>query len=105
MSTPPPPSASYLHPAADGSVLLDVHVVPNAPRTAADGVHDGALRVRLKALPIEGRANEALIAWAASTLGVPRSAVELVRGHTARRKHLRIAAGPAAHADWTALGP
>ncbi|MBN9409584.1 MAG: DUF167 domain-containing protein [Burkholderiales bacterium] len=97
------PTESYLHPQAGGDVLLDVHVVPNAPRTQADGTHDGALRVRLKALPVEGRANEALVAWVATTLGVPRSAIGLVRGHSARRKHLRIAALHAAAADWPAL--
>ena len=100
-----PSHASYLSVAADRSVLLDVHVVPNAPRTAADGVHDGALRVRLKALPVEGRANEALIAWVASSLGISRASVELVRGHSARRKHLRIDAQAAAQADWPALAP
>ncbi|MBP7566482.1 MAG: DUF167 domain-containing protein [Burkholderiaceae bacterium] len=98
------PTASYLHPQPGGDVLLDVHVVPNAPRTQPDGTHDGALRLRLKALPVEGRANDALVAWVAQALDIPRPAVTLVRGHTARRKHLRIAAAHAAQADWKALG-
>ncbi len=85
--------------------MVDVHVMPNAPRTAADGVHDGALRVRLKAVPVEGRANDALVAWLAKQLGVPRSAIELVRGHGARRKHLRVAAGYVAAANWDAIAP
>lgn len=100
----PLPSASFLRTEAKtGAVVIDVHVVPNAARTAADGLHDGALRVRLKALPIEGQANQALVAWLAQTLGLPRQAVELVRGASARRKQLRVAASAAAAANWAAL--
>src|SRR5262249_55278638 len=71
-------------------VLLHVSVVPNAKRTEVDGLHDGALRVRLAALPIEGRANGALVAWLAKSLGVPRRGVTLLRGESSRRKQLAI---------------
>jgi len=67
---------------------LTVSVVPNAKRSGADGLHDGALRVRLAAPPVDGKANEALIAWVAEALGLPRRAVSLVRGQTSRRKWL-----------------
>ena len=70
--------------------LLSVSVVPNARRTEVDGLHDGALRVRLAALPIEGRANEALVAWLAKALHVPRREIELLRGDSSRRKQLLI---------------
>lgn len=69
---------------------LAVSVVPNAKRSGADGLHDGALRVRLAAPPVDGKANEALIAWVAESLGLPRRAVSLVRGQSSRRKWLAL---------------
>jgi len=69
---------------------LAVSVSPNARRTAADGLHDGALRVRLAAPPVDGKANELLVAWLAGELGLPRRAVTLVRGQAARRKWLAL---------------
>jgi uncharacterized protein len=78
--------------ASRGDCELLVHVVPNAARTACAGLHDGALRVRLAAPALEGRANAALVAWLAEALGLPRRAVQLVAGETGRRKRLRIAA-------------
>lgn len=101
--TVPLPALSFLHAQKDGAVLVDVHVMPNAARTQIQGLHDGALRVRLHAPPVDGKANLALQAWLAGTLGVPKSAVELVRGATARRKQLRVAASHAAQAEWNRL--
>jgi len=83
-------------------VLLALSVMPNAKRTAVDGLHDGALRVRLAAPPIEGRANEALIAWLAKSLGVPKRDVELLRGESSRRKQLVVAVSYDDAARWLA---
>ena len=80
--------------AAAGGVLLAVSVVPGAKRTELVGLHDNALRIRLAAPPIEGRANEALIAWLAAELSLPRRAVTLERGTSARHKQLRVSATP-----------
>jgi uncharacterized protein (TIGR00251 family) len=82
------------------SLWLAVSVSPNAKRTGADGLHDGALRVRLAAPPVDGKANDTLIAWLASELGLPRRAVTLVRGPTARRKSLQIDAPAEALQAW-----
>jgi uncharacterized protein (TIGR00251 family) len=67
-------------------------VSPNAKRTAADGLHDGCLRVRLNAPPVDGKANDALRAWLARELGLPQRAVTLLRGESARRKTLHLEA-------------
>lgn len=75
--------------AGDGCDLL-VQVVPNAGRTAVAGLHDGALRVRLAAPPIEGRANAELLQWLARALGLPRRAVTLAGGDLSRRKRLHV---------------
>lgn len=75
---------------ADGCELL-VQVVPNAGRTGCAGLHDGVLRVRLAAPPIDGRANLALVQWLAQSLALPKRAVRLMSGDGARRKRLHIA--------------
>lgn len=99
------PQLPFLRIEKDGAVIVDVHVMPNAPQTLIQGLHDGALRVRLKAPPVDGKANLALQAWLAQTLGVPRTSVELIRGDTARRKQLRVAASHVKAADWERLTP
>jgi uncharacterized protein (TIGR00251 family) len=84
------------------AAVLRLAVVPNAKRTQVDGLHDGALRVRLAAPPIEGRANEALVAWLAKSLGVPRRDVALTQGASGRRKVVVIAMAPELVATWLA---
>ena len=84
------------------AVWLAVSVQPNAKRTAADGLHDGALRVRLCAPPVDGKANQLLIEWLAGELGLPKRAVRLVRGDTSRRKWLALDATEARIAAWLA---
>lgn len=96
------PAVPFLRSESTGSVMVDIHVVPNAPQTRIDGLHDGALRVRLKAPPVDGKANQALIAWLAGTLAVTRAQIELVRGPAARRKQLRVSKAGAATAHWSA---
>ena len=71
---------------------LGLHVTPRAARTEAAGWGpDGLLKLRVKAPPVDGAANEAVIAWVAETLGVRRSAVSLVQGATGRRKVVEVA--------------
>ncbi|MDO8418424.1 MAG: DUF167 domain-containing protein [Rubrivivax sp.] len=88
--------------ARGGGSLLRVAVVPNARRTGADGLHDGALRVRLAAQPVEGQANARLLAWLAEELGCAKRAVRLQRGDTARRKVVEIDLPDSTVADWLA---
>ena len=86
----------------DDGVLLLLSVMPNAKRTQVDGLHDGALRVRLAAPPIDGRANDALIAWLATSLGVARRDVEVLRGESSRRKQVAIAVSHDVVVRWLA---
>jgi uncharacterized protein (TIGR00251 family) len=74
-----------------GDVLLTVHVQPGARRPAVGGLHGDALKVRVTAPPVDGRANKAVLELVAATLGLPTSALALVSGATSRRKRLRIA--------------
>ena len=93
------PTLPCLFVRGDG-VLLQLSVMPNAKRTEIDGLHDGALRVRLAAPPIDGRANEALIAWLAKALGIPKRDVEVLRGEASRRKQVAIAVSYDVAAAW-----
>ena len=91
---------------------LSIHATPGARRTEAAGAHGQALRVRLAAPPVDGKANAALIAWAAAALGVPRAQVELLHGASGRQKLLGVqfvdeaalAAAQALVAQWMAAG-
>ena len=74
----------------DGNVLLSVHVQPGARTNQVVGRHGDALKLRVAAPPTDGRANAAVVALVAETLGVPAGAVELVAGASSRRKRIRI---------------
>ena len=75
----------------DGSVVLRLHVQPGAGRTAVQGRHGDALKVRVAALPEKGRANEACRALVAELAGVKPDAVELTGGATSRAKRFQVA--------------
>jgi uncharacterized protein (TIGR00251 family) len=74
-----------------GSVVLTLHVQPGAKRTGIDGTHGDALKVRLAAPPVDGKANGELRRYLADAFGVPLANVTLVRGETSRQKTVRIA--------------
>jgi uncharacterized protein (TIGR00251 family) len=71
-----------------------VHVQPRSSRNQVVGVHGDALKVKLTAPPVEGAANSACIAFMADALGVAKSALSIISGHTGRRKTLLIACAP-----------
>jgi uncharacterized protein YggU (UPF0235/DUF167 family) len=69
---------------------IDVRVTPRASRDAILGWREGVLRVSVRAVPEKGRANEATEAVVAEALGIAAGRVQVVRGHTVRRKVLEI---------------
>jgi hypothetical protein len=71
-------------------VHLTIHVQPRASRTEVAGRHGDAIKIRLKAPPVDGAANAELITFLAQQLGVSRSAVRIVRGETSRRKLVEV---------------
>lgn len=81
-------------------VRLHLRVTPNASADRIEGTEqrdDGSavLRVRVTAVPDKGKANAAVIALLAKALGVPKSAVTVVAGETARLKTLHVSGDPA----------
>ncbi len=76
--------------AADGRVLVAVRVVPRAGRTAFAGIHADALKLRVAAPPVDGRANAAAGVALAEALGIPSAEVELVSGEHSRAKQFAV---------------
>lgn len=76
--------------AADGRLTLTLHIQPGAKKTELAGLHGDALKIRLAAPPVDGKANEALLRFVAETLAVPKAAVCLKSGQTSRRKVLEV---------------
>ncbi len=76
--------------AADGRITLTLHIQPGAKKTEFAGLHGDALKIRLAAPPVDGKANEALVKFVAETLKLPKSAVNLKSGQTSRRKVLEV---------------
>lgn len=72
------------------SCTLEIKAVPNAPRSAVAGWLGEALKVKVHAPALEGRANEELCEFLADTLDLPRRAVTLLRGDKSRQKVVRI---------------
>ncbi|HEX8422138.1 MAG TPA: DUF167 domain-containing protein [Pyrinomonadaceae bacterium] len=74
----------------DGAITFIVRVVPRASRSGVVGEHDGALRVRVAAPPVEGAANEELVRTLSLALNVPTRAIEIRSGHASKTKQVRV---------------
>ncbi|MFA5241604.1 MAG: DUF167 family protein [Sulfuricella sp.] len=71
-------------------IILTLHVQPGAKRTEAAGIHDGALKIRVAAPPVEGQANTRLLDFLKKAFDVPSSQIRLKQGSTGRRKVVEI---------------
>jgi uncharacterized protein (TIGR00251 family) len=78
---------------AEGSITFRVRVAPRASRTCAAGFHDGALKVRVAAPPVEGAANEELRRYLARSFGVTQKDVEITSGLASKTKTVRVRGG------------
>ncbi|MAY28051.1 MAG: hypothetical protein CL627_02170 [Aurantimonas sp.] len=88
--------ARFWRPDGEDAVLVDIRLTPKSAADRIEGsVTDAAgrafLKARVRAVPEDGKANAALLKLLARTIGVPKSAVTLVAGHTSRVKTLRLA--------------
>jgi len=79
----------------DGKLIFKVRVVPRASRSELVGEHDGALRVRIAAPPVDGAANDELVRLLAQVFAVPRNAVAITGGQTAKLKTVSVLGGRA----------
>ncbi len=85
-------------------VTFQVRVTPRATREQIGPVVEDALRIKVTAPPVEGEANEAVIALLASAIGVPKSAVQIVAGTGGRRKVIRVIGATLAQVEPLFLG-
>ena len=74
----------------DGAVTIRIKVQPRAPRTEIVGEHDGAIKLRVAAPPIDGRANEECRRFLAKLFEVSATSVEIISGDSSRDKVIRI---------------
>ncbi len=74
----------------DGCIILNVRVVPRASKNAIHGVLGDALKVRIQAPPVEGKANTYLVKFLSKQWKVPRRDIAILSGETGRNKRLRI---------------
>jgi uncharacterized protein (TIGR00251 family) len=78
-------------------VRLHLYVQPNGKKSEVLGEHGGALKIRIQAPPVEGKANDAVEKFVATLFGVPRGRVKLVRGEQSRTKVVEVS-----ELDWAA---
>lgn len=72
-------------------ILLNVKIIPNAPRSKVDGMLGDLLKIRIQAPPVDGKANAALLKFLAQELDVPASNLTVLSGHTGRIKRIAVA--------------
>ena len=69
---------------------IDIRVMPRSPTNGIDGVRDGRILVRVTAAPVDGAANDAVVATVAAALDLPRRSIRVVSGGTSRNKTIEI---------------
>ena len=82
-------SEPWLRPSGDGAILV-LHIQPGAKRSEIAGVHGEALKIRLAAPPVDGKANAALLEFLAAALAIAKSRLTLVAGQTSRSKRVAV---------------
>lgn len=83
-------SASWYTFKEDGSLWLNLHIQPNASRTAVAGLHGDALKVKVAAPPADHQANDKLLEFLRKSFKVPRNKVILRHGEHSRQKVVEI---------------
>ena len=74
----------------EASITLKVRLQPRASRNGIDGVQGDALKLKVTAPPLEGRANKALKKLLAERLGIPPARIEIITGRRSREKLVRL---------------
>ena len=78
----------------NGRITLTLHIQPGAKKTEVAGQYGDALKIRLAAPPVDGKANAALLGFVAERLGLAKSALIIKSGQTSRRKVLEVVNPP-----------
>lgn len=78
----------------DNCIVLNVRVVPRAAKDAIQGLLGDALKIRIQAPPVEGKANTHLVKFLSKHWRIPRRDIEILSGETGRNKRIRISNPP-----------
>jgi uncharacterized protein (TIGR00251 family) len=87
LTTTSPNTGSFLRQSDEGAILT-IYVQPKASKNEIVGVFEGSLKIRLSAMPAEGEANKECLKFLSKTLRLPKSDLEILKGHKSRRKTL-----------------
>ncbi len=71
-------------------MMIKVHIQPGAKKNEIVGPYGDAIKIRLKAPPVDGKANDALIEFLAEKLDVPKANITIKSGHTSRTKFIEV---------------
>lgn len=74
----------------DGHIILNVRVIPRASKDAVQGIMGNALKIRIQAPPVDGKANAHLVKFLSKHWKIPHASIEILSGETGRSKRLRI---------------
>lgn len=96
--------ADWLQAQGEGAVLT-LHIQPGAKKTEVAGIHGDALKIRLAAPPVDGKANEALLAFVAQSLSLAKRNVVLLSGQTSRSKRVGVSGLAVEQIRGLLLGP
>ena len=96
-------SASFLSQVSDG-LSIAIRVIPRAGVTKISGVRADRLLVRLAAAPVDGAANEALVAFLSKTLGVPSRQIAIAAGQKGRNKTVIVTGVSLSNAEKILIG-
>ena len=86
-------SASWISPSTNGTVI-SLRIVPRSSKNEVCGELGDALKIKLQAPPVEGKANKALIEFLAKALDVPRNRISILAGDTGRNKRILVSGLP-----------
>ncbi len=74
----------------DSLIILSVYVIPKSSRTEISGLYGDYLKIKLKSPPVDNAANEELTRFLSDKLKVPKRNIEIISGHTGKRKKILI---------------
>ncbi len=73
-------------------IIVKIHVVPNSSKTQIVGKHGDRLKIKIKAPPVDGKANEEIISFLSDLLKVKKNQIDLISGQTSKSKNILIRA-------------
>jgi len=78
----------------DGDLIINLRIMPRAAKNAVQGLHGSALKIRIQAPPVEGKANQTLIKFLSKHWKIPRADIQILSGKTGRNKRVCIQNAP-----------